>query len=445
MGKLLATIHKELLLLWRDKAGLMVLFIMPAVLVVVMSLVQENILKIMGETGTRVLVVDLDQNQLGKNIEEKLEAAGTLEIIKKIDGRHIDPEAAIAAINRGSYQFGIIIPKGFTQAVGKRTRQLTYESLAMPGATSAKKVDIPDLVVYFDPAVRGTFRSAVLNALNNVVLGMEVNQKIKAFSDILPEKINKDMEETLGPLASEGLIDPLPQIKLDIGENRLVKITENSTSRRAFQRTPTSVQQNVPAWALFGIFFIVIPMAGALIKERQDGTLSRLLTMPVSYLTLIAGKVAAYVMVCLAQFGLILLIGKFLLPMLGTPQLTLGDDKLALLIVALSAILAATGYGIMLGTISRTYEQASMFGPISIVIAAAIGGIMVPVYAMPKLMQNLSAFSPLEWGLGAFLDILVRGEDLKTVLPDVLSMLLLFAVMMTVSWIFFFSRKRNGI
>jgi hypothetical protein len=200
MGKLLATIYKELLLLWRDRAGLMVLFIMPAVLVVVMSLVQENILKIMGETSTRVLFVDLDQNQLGKNIEEKLETAGTLEIIKKIAGRQIDPEAAIAAINRGSYQFGIIIPKGFTQAVGQRARQLTYESLAMPGATSAENVAIPDLVVYFDPAVRGTFRSAVLNALNNVVLAMEVNQKIKAFSEILPQKINKDMEESLGPV-----------------------------------------------------------------------------------------------------------------------------------------------------------------------------------------------------------------------------------------------------
>jgi ABC-2 type transport system permease protein len=118
---------------------------------------------------------------------------------------------------------------------------------------------------------------------------------------------------------------------------------------------------------------------------------------------------------------------------------------MALLIIALSATLAATGYGIMLGTLSSTYEQASMFGPISIVIAAAIGGVMVPVYAMPKLMQNLSAFSPLEWGLGAFLDILVRGGDLKTVLPDVISMLLLFAVMMSVSWIFFFARKRNGM
>ena len=41
MQPLLATLFKELRLLYRDRAGLLVLFLMPAVLVLVVSLVQE--------------------------------------------------------------------------------------------------------------------------------------------------------------------------------------------------------------------------------------------------------------------------------------------------------------------------------------------------------------------------------------------------------------------
>ena len=61
MTRLPATIFKELLLLSRDRAGLLVLFLMPAVLVIVVSLVQENILKVTGETTIRVLFVDQDR------------------------------------------------------------------------------------------------------------------------------------------------------------------------------------------------------------------------------------------------------------------------------------------------------------------------------------------------------------------------------------------------
>jgi ABC-2 type transport system permease protein len=90
------------------------------------------------------------------------------------------------------------------------------------------------------------------------------------------------------------------------------------------------------------------------------------------------------------------------------------------MLVALAAALAATGYGIMVGTLARSHEQASMFGAVSIVIAAALGGIMVPTYVMRRYLQAVSAWSPLGWGLAAFQDTLVRGETGGTVSPGAL-------------------------
>jgi len=172
--------------------------------------------------------------------------------------------------------------------------------------------------------------------------------------------------------------------------------------------------------------------------------LLRVMSLPVSYLTILAGKVCAYVLVCCIQFTLILAVGKFLLPLLGAPELEIGSAPLAIAVVVTSAALAAAGYGILLGTIARTYEQASMFGAVSVVIAAAIGGIMVPVYAMPKLMQQISQFSPLAWGLTALVDVFARNGTAQSVSPQIALLLAFFTATVLLSWFFFHHRGLTG-
>jgi len=160
-----------------------------------------------------------------------------------------------------------------------------------------------------------------------------------------------------------------------------------------------------------------------------------------SCLTILAGKIVTYVFVCIAQFWLVLTVGKFLLPLLGAPALEAGSSPIALVVIALSAALAACGYGILLGTMARTYEQASAFGAVSVVIAAVLGGVMVPVFAMPSVMKKISLFSPLSWGMNAFLDIFLRGGNLETVLPDITLLGLFFLVTTVIAW---FNLSRKG-
>jgi ABC-2 type transport system permease protein len=98
--------------------------------------------------------------------------------------------------------------------------------------------------------------------------------------------------------------------------------------------------------------------------------------------------------------------------------LTLGSDLPALVMTVTMIALAACGYGLLLGTLARTLEQEIMFGAVSVVCAAAVGGIMVPVYVMPPTMQTISTWSPLAWGLNALVDIAVRGGSLASVRPE---------------------------
>lgn len=204
-----------------------------------------------------------------------------------------------------------------------------------------------------------------------------------------------------------------------------------------------SVQHNVPAWTIFGMFFIVISLSGSIIKEREDGSYTRIRTMPGSYLVVMAGKILAYLLVCCIQAALMLLVGIFLLPHLGLPSLIIGSNWLALAVVTLAAGLAATGYGSMVGTLFRTHQQSSTFGSVSIVILAALGGIWVPVYVMPESIRIFAEYSPLYWGLTAYHKLFLDDAGLLTVFPFVLKLLLFFLVAIAVSFIY--NRRKEAL
>lgn len=442
MRKFFATLSKELLLIRRDRAGLLLLFVMPAVLVLVVSLVQDNILEATREGSLRVLLVDEDGGEVGRLTEERLRELGALAIDRQLHGATPSAAAAREAVAGGDYQFGLVIPAGTTEAVRMRARRQVAASLGEKPKAKDAAAGAVELPVYFDPTVQGAFRTAVSSSLRLVLLGLETEEKAKVLSELLPQRVNQLASGSL-PFGMGAGLD-LPELQFEWSREPLLVVREQVSLAGGLPRLPTAVQQNVPAWALFGMFFIVVPLSGTLLRERQEGTLQRLRTIPVSPLVLLAGKVAAYALVCLGQFGLMLLIGRFVLPLFGPPVLELSGHPEAVLLLAGCAALAATGFGILVGTLVGSYEQAAMVGPVAVVVAAALGGIMVPVYVMPKGMQAISAFSPLAWGLSGFLDLFVRDADLAAILPNALSLLAFFAATLTVAWVVYQRRSRSG-
>jgi len=436
----LTHINKELLLLSRDRAGLLVLFVMPVLLVLVLTLVQDNVFRATGETATRALFVNLDEGKWGAELAQGLTSTGMLELIEAVAGEKIDLEWARKTVFRGDYQFAIVVPADFSVTLATAAESAARATLR--GETVAIKPG--ELLVFFDPAVRGVYRTAVSSSVQRGVIGLAMASRSAALMRLLGADLQERIDEQLQPYGAAGLVRiGLPELGGDWLEQPLIELTEKSAAAEKFPTMPTSVQQNVPAWTLFGMFFIVIPLAGTIIRERQDSTLTRLLTMPVSIAGLLGGKVFAYLLICLLQFMLMLLVGRYLMPLLGTPQFDMGSSVLALLVVAVSSALAACGYGMLVGVVARSFDQAAIFGSVSVVIAAALGGVMVPVYMMPQVMQGISVISPLGWGLEAFLDIFARGGDLLSVLPQVLTLNGFFLSCMLIAALVF-RRWRQG-
>jgi ABC-2 type transport system permease protein len=437
VDRMLASVMKEWRLLIRDRAGLLMLFLMPSLLVIVVSVVQMNVLKTMGDDPVALLWVDQDQGDLAQMLREGLAASKGVVPVDHLQGQPVDESGALERVSVGEYQVCLIIPPEFSQAVRARAEMAVERMLAPEKHAPGAETPLPEIAVHFDPLASGAFRSAVSQALQRLLAGIETRMKLAAFARRLPEHVAAALTEVMGPAVSAGIRDKLSEMPLEWDTQPLIVLQETAVRRGGFAQIPSAVQQNVPAWGLFGIFFIAVPLSGALVRERASGIMIRLQLLPVSFITLLTGKLVAYVFVCLAQFGLVMLIGRFVMPLFGASPLMLSHGFGAVGVVLLCVALAATAFGILLGVATRTYEQASMIGAISVVIAAAIGGVMVPVFAMPRLMRDISQVSPMAWGLDAFLDLFARGGNLSTVWPQAALLLCFAMVMLLAAWIVF--------
>lgn len=400
---------KELLLLFRDKAGLGVLFLMPVILVVVITLVQQNLMKVTGQNKTTLLVLDLDGDAFGQALQERIGAMNMAITLWNSGAKSHTQEELRAAIRAGEYQIGLVIPNG---ATGQMEREIF-------GAGSGA-VAIP---VLFDPTVTPTLRSTVSAQFAMAAELMTLQYKYA----LLRQRAGSFMGKKQGHGESVDL--PLS----DAAPSPLLSFSTDSQETLAPAYNPS--QQNVSAWALFGMFFTAIPIAGSILQERNSGIMARLISSPVSQLSFHLGKIAAYLCICLCQFFLIYLIGRYIFPLVGLQEFTANGRLPEALLVVICSGLAACGLGLLLGNLCSSYEQASTLGATAVVTAAALGGIMVPVYAMPTAMQNVSRISPLNWGQSAFQELLVRGNGLAFVSCDLCLLIGFFLIASAAAWL----------
>ncbi|MCK6649333.1 MAG: ABC transporter permease [Bacteroidia bacterium] len=415
--KLLASVRKETLLLLRDRVGLAILFIMPMVLIFVMTLIQDSAFKTLNEKGIPVVFVNEDKDSLGITIEQGLRQAELCSFSDSIDGKPATYETAKNAVADGKFLVGVVIPKGATDAIRKNVMQLVEETLNTDSLQTIAISDSVDITIFIDPITKKSFLTSITSSLREFISIVKTKIMFQTFSDQIAEIIPDQEKKPVNAF----------------NKTQIIKYKEVFASKQIEEIVPNAVQHNVPAWTIFAMFFIVIPMSGSIMKEKNEGSVFRLHTMPSSYLLLINGKIITYIFVCLIQFVLMMSVGLYFLPMLGLPKLFMGNSYFALFVITLATSFAATGYGVMVGTIASTEQQGAIGGALSILLFSAIGGVWVPTYVMPGVMRDLSALSPLNWSLNSFYELFLRGAGLEAVWYDALKLILFFLLTMTVA------------
>ena len=422
MHKLWASTYKEFLLLTRDIGGIAILFVMPLVLIITITLIQDSTFKSVTETKIPILIVDNDKGAISDTIYNSLQNSNAFEVTQK----ETENEAK-DLVFKGNYQLAIIIPENLSSDLEKKVNQNVEGILAEFGleedSTIVQKsvIEKKEVKLYFDPATQQTFKSSVKNGIDKMISKIETQSIYKAFQ----KQISDDESSVI------------------FDTDSFISFKEIMPIKNDKEIIPNSVQHNVPAWTLFAIFFIIVPLSINIVKEKSQGTFVRLRTNPVSYATILGGKTLVYLSVCLIQFVLMVLIGVYLFPAIGLPTLDVSERMLLLCIVAIFSGLAAVGLGVLLGTIAKTQEQAAPFGATFVVILAALGGVWVPVFVMPKFMQMLSGLSPMNWGLNAFYDVFLRNAGFLEIVPEIALLFLFFIITTLISIVY--NEKKNAV
>lgn len=403
MRKLLAVFVKEWTLLYRDKIGLLFLFILPMCLVLFITLTSSE--EHVSNRSLNILLLnnDYDKDKYGEIGKEVIKA------FRKIDGfkltTTIKNKSSKIAVSKGKYQALIILPENLTT----KTFSILHRSLQ----TQNYQFKPPILKLSFDPALAKNSQDQITTVVQLIMTNLEAKLwRTLAIKDTHQKSNSKPQDLfVVDALASK-------------------------------EKNANDVQQNVPAWALFGMFFIITPLSGIIIKERKLGVVGRLSLAPIHFSCLIWGKILAFVVINILQLILMLAVGVFILPWFGLIALNVTSQPLAILIIGLAASFAATGFGMLIGSLVRTPEQANVVGPFIIVIAAAIGGIFVPVYFLPEALKHISNLSPMQWALQAFIDIFVRDANVYQLLPNIGKLLSFAAVTISLASIILSRIKR---
>jgi ABC-2 type transport system permease protein len=413
--KFISSVKKESRLLLRDKGGLAILFVMPVFLIIIMSMLQEAGFKtIRGESKIKVLFLDMDQDSLGAKVRAGLEQSGIFDLVDSIGDKPVTAGSIRYGVQSGDFPIGVVIPSGLTKKIRANVRIMVMKTMAgfglfNPSLFSGLHPTAADtLTIFFDPAVKLSFKSSIVSAMKQFNYETETEMVFSIFS----QEMTRAFPAFQPPPAEYSHSIAFKEVFPGFGKSESI---------------PDTAQHNVPAWAVFAMFFIIIPLTSGMIQEREQGSMIRLLSLPVSYTSIMVARVFVYMLVCFLQVFLMVLTGIFLLPLFGISALHAGNHFLAFILITMMSSLAALGFGILVGTVADTHQQAAAFGSVSIVIMAATGGLWVPVYLMSPAMQTVASLSPLNWALNGYYDVFLRGGGVVQILPESLK-LLLFAI-----------------
>ncbi len=350
-------LKKEFLLVFRNLHAVGVLFIMPMAFILIMSLALK----------------DTYSNKLDKK----------LEVVLYTDVQDRSVLTIQKDLNNNNF-FNITVKYG-----KQNSKELLYESET-------------DFVVHLPLKIFALLDNNIKDFEINISSRPDIEQqRLALLQNLINKSISTLYVKSIIQMQSMG-----SGIQFDLSKNiKQNYIYKNDT----FSVQPTSVQQSVPAWLVFSMFFILIPISNTFIQEKNLGTTNRIKSINISFGSIIMGKIVPYYIINQIQVILMILVGIYIVPALGGDSLVISGNIFLIFLISSAISIAAISFALVISTISKTTEEATSIGGLSNIILAALGGVMVPKVVMPEFMQDITQYSPMSWGLESFTEVFVRG------------------------------------
>ena len=387
--QVLSTTWKDLKILFKDIGGIAVLFLMPLMFIIVMSTALQGLFDTSTDTQPRRLpVVNLDRGEYAAQVIAALDDIGGIEVETSWEDDTLTRDLAETVVADGDRSVVVVFPAAFSEQIEARTED-------------DKATATVELIT--DPAVSTQF----IAPIQGMVFGAA--ERV-AETEFAQARIAADLERVLAQFPAE--IRPASdQLTIVTDGTNVVTLEQVAPAEMNITVHPDTYQQNVPGYTVLGVFFIVGAMASSILAEKREGTFRRLLVAPLPKPILLVGKILPYYLVNLIQIAI----------MFGAAHLLFGmafGDPAALVAISMALAAAATGLGIMVAALAKTDAQIGGLTSLLTLTMSAVGGCLMPTYIMPGFLQTLSRFTPHNWAMQGFQDVLVRGYGLAGILPE---------------------------
>ena len=422
MKKLWTVAYKDILVNFRDPAGLLLMLIAPLALTLVISAAFGG--SSSGSptiTAIPVAVVSLDRGQFGDVIWQAFTSQDLADLMAPVQ---VDSaEAARAMVDDDKVAAAVIVPDGFSESI-------LPSDITENGNSPLPESSKTTVEVYANPTRSisvGVVRSVVDTILDRILAG-RISGQVGVTQLILS-----------GRLA--------PQDAAALGESIGRQAGEESTqtgpvSMQTQVYTPQATAEDNFSWlkystASMAIFFLMYSLTRStrsILAEKENGTLPRMLVAPTSRAEILGGKMLGSFLSGCIQMAILILAGTLLFHISWGPPA-------AVILVTLSLVLAVTGWGLLAAAFARTPGQASAIGSAITLVFAALAGNFVPRFALPDWLQKISLITPNAWGIDNYYG-LMNGKGLPDVLTGILVMTLMGVVLFGASILAF--RRQIG-
>jgi len=170
-----------------------------------------------------------------------------------------------------------------------------------------------------------------------------------------------------------------------------------------------------------------IVASGAMVKEREAGTIEQLLMSPAGTGEIIVAKIAPLFLLLTAMMFIAIVMIKlvFGVPFHGGLLPVIGGGALC--------ILAGIGIGTTIATFSRSAQQALLTSFFINPPLVSLSGALNPVEAMPKWLQPLTIINPIHHFGVIARGSMLKGSGLESLWPNFLALSIITLVLLSLS------------
>ncbi len=418
MKQVLRLVKKDIIRFLKDRPAILLTFAVPILLILIFG----NIFGGSRSSGkVNVIFVNESNSKIAKLIESKLDSSKSIRLVKEFvpDDSDVpqffDEETAKQFIKEGKVSAAVVIPEDFFADTSSSIKFKYYYD---------PKNEIESSII------QGTIQQTIMTQIPRAFPVLMQRQANKFLGDSTADSFREEMAGVIGEYFNVPA-DSVFNFQLGTSEDSILEDTGSSASGNIMNELvkfeseqlvgqdiqSPGVTRTVGGWAVMFLLFSITGAATSLFEEIQEGSLKRLMCMPLKKSHILWSKYIYSVLL-----GIVQLMSMFIFAWIVF-NVDIFSNFGNLLLVIISSSAAAVSFGMIITAFAKSLNQANGIATLLILVMSAVGGAWFPVSLLPDWMQIISKFTITYWSVEGFLQVLWRQADFMGIAVHILILL----------------------